>query len=94
MPLCDETDYVPTEKYARAKELLAHAEMIGRRYDLYQRTLFQTEVQALRWDETSARWSKAPKRTCFRPQFCIHDLCFAFLVSATRQLTQHRSGGD
>jgi cation diffusion facilitator CzcD-associated flavoprotein CzcO len=62
MPLLDETDYVPTEKYARAKELLKHAEMIGRRYGLYERTYFQTEVKALRWDETSARWTAETNR--------------------------------
>ena len=62
MPLLDETNYVPTEKYARAKELLKHAEMIGQRYDLYRRTLFQTEVQALRWDETNARWTAETNR--------------------------------
>ena len=56
MPLLDETGYVPTEKYARAKELLAHAEMIGERYDLYSKTLFQTEVEGLHWDEENARW--------------------------------------
>lgn len=62
MPLLDETDYVPTEKYARAKELLQHAEMIGKRYGLYEKTLFQTEVKALRWDETSARWTAETNR--------------------------------
>ncbi|KAM3416437.1 hypothetical protein BST61_g8032 [Cercospora zeina] len=34
MPLLEELGYMPTEKYARAKELLKHSEMIGRRYGL------------------------------------------------------------
>lgn len=62
MPLLDETDYVPTEKYARAKELLQHAEMIGKRYGLYEKTLFQTEVKALRWDDATARWTAETNR--------------------------------
>lgn len=47
---------MPQEKYARANELLRHSEMIGKHYDLHRRTLFQTEVHALRWDEQAARW--------------------------------------
>ena len=48
MPLIEELGYMPTEKYARAKELLKHSEMIGRRWGLYERTLFQTEVLGMR----------------------------------------------
>jgi hypothetical protein len=62
MPLLDETGYVPTEKYARAKELLKHAEMIGRRYGLYPKTLFQTEAKSLHWDESSALWTTKTNR--------------------------------
>ena len=47
---------MPTEKYARVKELLGHAEMIGERHDLYSKTLFQTEVKRLQWDEENACW--------------------------------------
>jgi cation diffusion facilitator CzcD-associated flavoprotein CzcO len=72
MPLLDEIDYVPTEKYARAKELLEHAEMIGKRYGLYEKTLFQTEVKGLRWDETTARWTAETSRgDTIRASFAI-----------------------
>ena len=57
MPLIEEMDFMPTEKYARAKELLKHSEMIGRRWGLYEKTLFQTEVLGLRWNEESGKWS-------------------------------------
>lgn len=49
-------------RYARASELLKHSEMIGRQYGLYERTLFQTEVGELRWDENSALWSVKTSR--------------------------------
>ena len=62
MPLLEELGYVPTEKYARAKELLQHAESIGKKYGLYERALFQTEVRTLRWDETSGKWSVETNR--------------------------------
>jgi cyclohexanone monooxygenase len=56
LPLLEELAYVPTEKYARAPEILAHSQAIGRHFDLYRRTLFQTEVTAMRWDEGAGRW--------------------------------------
>ena len=56
LPLLEELGAVPTEKYARAPEILAHSQAIGRHFDLYRGALFQTEVTAMRWDESEARW--------------------------------------
>ncbi len=56
MPLLEELGYVPTEKYARAPEIFAHSQAIGRHFDLYKDACFQTEVTELRWDEQQARW--------------------------------------
>lgn len=53
---------MPTEKYARAKELLRHSHIIGERYDLYRRALFQTEVTDMRWDEAEAKWTTHTSR--------------------------------
>lgn len=53
---------MPTEKYARAKELLKHSEMIGRKWGLYEKTLFQTEVGHLRWNENEGMWSVETSR--------------------------------
>jgi cation diffusion facilitator CzcD-associated flavoprotein CzcO len=53
---------VPTEKYARAPEILAHSQAIGRKYDLYRGTCFQTEVTELRWDEDARRWIVSTNR--------------------------------
>ena len=62
LPLLEELGYVPTEKYARAPEILAHSQAIGRKYDLYRGACFQTEVTEMRWDEDSARWIVATNR--------------------------------
>lgn len=56
LPLLEDLDYVPREKYSFAKEILAHASAIGRHFGLYEKTLFQTKVDELRWDEESQRW--------------------------------------
>ncbi|CAN9364674.1 unnamed protein product [Alternaria alternata] len=57
MPLLEEVGYMPTEKYARAKELLKHSRMIGEKYDLYSRALFQTESKEMRWNEEEGKWT-------------------------------------
>jgi len=62
LPLLEELQYVPKEKYSRAPEILAHSQAIGRKYDLYRRALFQTEVTEMRWDEDSARWIVSTSR--------------------------------
>jgi cyclohexanone monooxygenase len=62
LPLLEELDTVPTEKYARAPEILAHSRAIGRKYDLYRGACFQTEVTELRWDEGDTRWIVSTSR--------------------------------
>jgi cyclohexanone monooxygenase len=56
MPMLEETGYVPTERYAKAPEILAHCQSLASRFELYSRALFQTVVTNLRWDEQRARW--------------------------------------
>ncbi|MEO1934813.1 MAG: NAD(P)/FAD-dependent oxidoreductase, partial [Myxococcales bacterium] len=56
LPLLEELGYIPTEKYACAKEILEYSQAIGRHYDLYDRALFQTEVTHMRWDDAISRW--------------------------------------
>jgi len=56
MPLLEETGHVPTEKYVRGPEILAHCRRIGSQFGLYEDPLFHTEVTGLTWDETRALW--------------------------------------
>ena len=62
LPLLEELAYVPSEKYARAPEILAHSQAIGHQYDLYRGACFQTEVTEMRWDDDAARWIIATNR--------------------------------
>lgn len=56
MPLLEEMDYIPSEKYARGPEIFDYARRIAERYDLYRRALLSTQVEELRWDEATGRW--------------------------------------
>ena len=62
MPLLEEVGTIPTEKYAHGPEIFAHAQAIGRHYDLYKHAHFQTQVNALDWDENSKRWTVRTNR--------------------------------
>ncbi len=56
LPLLEETNYIPTEKYVRAPEILLHCGAIAKKYDLYRDVCFQTEVTEMRWNDSDARW--------------------------------------
>ncbi len=56
LPLLEETGYIPREKYSFQPEIHAHAQRIGRHFGLYDKALFQTQVQEIRWQEDSRRW--------------------------------------
>ena len=62
MPLLEETGYIPTAKYAKAPELVAHCRRIGAHFDLYRRALFQTAIDGLRWDEAAGLWRATTDR--------------------------------
>ena len=57
MPLLEELGTIPTEKYAHGPEIFAHAQAIGRHYNLYKNVSFQTQVRALEWENGAERWS-------------------------------------
>jgi cation diffusion facilitator CzcD-associated flavoprotein CzcO len=56
LPLLEELDYVPTERYAHAPEIHAHAQAIGRHFDLYEHALFHTSVTRSAWSEVDQQW--------------------------------------
>jgi cyclohexanone monooxygenase len=56
MPLLEETGHRPSEKYARAPEILEQCKRIGRTFGLYEKALFHTEVEDLVWDEDGGFW--------------------------------------
>ncbi len=57
LPLLEELNYVPKERYSYAEEILEHAQRVGRAFNLYDAALFQTRVRDLRWAEDTKRWT-------------------------------------
>jgi cyclohexanone monooxygenase len=62
LPLLEELNYVPKEKYSYGAEIFEHCRKIGQHFDLYEAALFQTAVTSLRWDAAIDRWRIATNR--------------------------------
>jgi cyclohexanone monooxygenase len=62
LPLLEELNYIPKEKYSYVAEIFEHSQRIGHEYKLYDHALLQTRVKELRWDEGIKRWQIATNR--------------------------------
>ncbi|OMC40287.1 monooxygenase [Mycobacterium sp. GA-1841] len=62
LPLLEELNYMPTERYAHGPEIREHLQAIARHYGLYRNALLQTTVTGMRWDEPAARWEISTNR--------------------------------
>jgi cyclohexanone monooxygenase len=72
LPLLEETGYLPREKYSFAPEIFAHAQRIGRHFNLYERACFQTQVRETRWNDEDGRWTiKTDRGDAFKARFVI-----------------------
>ncbi|MBM3595512.1 MAG: NAD(P)/FAD-dependent oxidoreductase, partial [Alphaproteobacteria bacterium] len=56
IPMLEETGFMPSEKYAKAPEIFRQCQLLGEKFDLYSKALFQTETHEARWDEGAKRW--------------------------------------
>ncbi len=72
LPLLEETGYMPKEKYSFAPEIFAHAQRIGKHFNLYEKTCFQTQIREARWHEDTGRWTITTDRDdVFKARFVI-----------------------
>ena len=56
LPLLDEMDYVPKDRFAKGSEIYAHCQAIAKKYNLYKSAVFQTTVTSTIWDEAEELW--------------------------------------
>ncbi|HTK67997.1 MAG TPA: NAD(P)/FAD-dependent oxidoreductase [Pseudonocardia sp.] len=62
LPLLEELNYMPKEKYSFGTEIFEHSRRIGEHYGLYDRTCFQTRVRSIDWDDELQRWQVTTNR--------------------------------
>ena len=56
LPLLEELEYMPKEKYSYGPEILEHCKALGRHFDLYRDVCFGTRVHEMHWDDADNRW--------------------------------------
>ncbi|OMC17341.1 monooxygenase [Mycolicibacter heraklionensis] len=56
LPLLEELNYIPTERYAHGPEIREHLQNIAKHYRLYDNALLSTTVTGLHWDDAAKRW--------------------------------------
>lgn len=72
LPLLEETGFMPKEKYSFAPEIYEHTQRVGKYFDLYDNTIFQTRVTEVRWLEEEQLWHVTTHRgDVIRAQFVI-----------------------
>jgi cyclohexanone monooxygenase len=73
LPLLEEVGGpLPREKYARAADILAHAQRIAKHYRLADDALFHTSVDGMEWDEQTSEWiTRTDRGDEMRSQFVV-----------------------
>jgi cyclohexanone monooxygenase len=85
LPLLEELNYMPKEKYSFVTEIFEHSQRIGRHYGLYEKTHFQTRVRSIDWDDGIKRWHISTNRD--------DDLRARFVVMALGSATRAKLPG-
>ncbi len=62
MPLLEETGFVPSKKYTDGHEISRHCQLIADQFGLYEKALFHTLIETLRWDDAIKRWRVGTNR--------------------------------
>lgn len=57
MPLLEETNYMPSQKYASGQELKDHAHRIAKRWQLSDRGWFNATVDEMIWNDQDGEWT-------------------------------------
>merc|ERR550514_1573397 len=56
LPLLEETDYIPKDKFSSGFEIMEHCQRIAEKYKVYESGLFHTTITSSTWDEGMKRW--------------------------------------
>ena len=72
LPLLEQTNYMPKEKYSYQPEIYAHAQRIAKAFDLYRAAVFQTQIKEVVWNEELRRWIVTTNRDdTFRARYVV-----------------------
>jgi cation diffusion facilitator CzcD-associated flavoprotein CzcO len=57
LPLLEETEYVPKNRYSHGDEIREHAVRIAEQYRFSDKAVFRTHVHTMAWQDDEKRWS-------------------------------------
>lgn len=63
LPMLEELNYIPKNKYSFAPEIMGHTQNIAKHYNLYDKACLSTEVTDLQWDEDEQHWIVSTNRS-------------------------------
>ena len=73
-PLLEETGFVPKKKYTDAPETLEYCRLLSKKFKLYEKACFQTEVTSTKWDEDIQRWIvETNKKDYMKAKYVVHS---------------------
>tara|TARA_B100001250_G_scaffold412572_1_gene444148 strand:+ start:1318 stop:3231 length:1914 start_codon:yes stop_codon:yes gene_type:complete len=73
-PLLEETGFIPKKKYTDAPETLEYCRVLSKRFKLYEKACFQTEVTSTKWDEDIQRWIvETNKKDYMKAKYVVHS---------------------
>lgn len=78
LPLIEELAYAPKHRYSYAPEMLDVSQRIGRRYELYEKALFQTSITSAHWNDEQGHWH-------VETNFGDRLTCDVFILACGRQ---------
>ena len=62
LPLLEETGFMPSKKFADGAEIQGYTRKVAEKYGFADKALFHTQINALRWDDSIARWRVGTNR--------------------------------
>ncbi|KAF2170131.1 hypothetical protein M409DRAFT_51889 [Zasmidium cellare ATCC 36951] len=83
MPLLEEMQYMPKHKYAGGEELREYAESICRKYNLFDRAMFQSSAKKMSWDDDKQEWKIVISQTPKGLQPKVIDVSADFVILAS-----------
>ena len=74
LPMLEETGFIPKEKYTNASECLEYCNILAKKYGLFEKVIFQTEVVSNKWVEEKNEWLvETDKQDAISAQFVVHS---------------------
>ena len=56
LPLLEETGYIPQNRYSSGEEIRQYANLVAKKWGVYDSAVFQTKAEKMTWDEATKEW--------------------------------------